>query len=1686
MDIEPFCANKLHDIHTERNATRTDLSKCKLTQLGTDYMGSITTTAGGIRCQMWDSEKPLHQVHSYYPVTMFSRLCLIHKFLRPTLIVSKSITDKDFPEGSLRLVRNYCRNPTKDPKGPWCYTMDPNLIDDECEVPLCNFGGENSGFYLILLYLSTIPKYRFQLGDSFQLMPYSFLLIIFIECRISGTGSEYGGTRETSSSGRKCNSWDKRLKLAVNKTEKFSSNHFSDLSRNKAKNFCRNPDSSAGGPWCYVDSESYDIVEKEYCSVPFCDDKDCLVYTKNASTYSILTSLNSAFGNITFLVKLWDPGDEQIGQARLLLTNLQVPSSAEMIAQKWGAGVEILISNSGSGQKYPRTDEEIDFEETPNILTGTKWTTLWVTWGGGFISVGRSGSSKPIFLDEFRQKNTISSMYPESFFQYGITGTGILWSMPFCEATCEVHTTFGLEFLRIWPLLQSNSSHDLQFQIRASHGAMIQLTQTPAVPFPRFLVVLGQSGSTLLLYQEKETSTKKILLDIETKQILNFWAWHEFTISIFGMAIQMFWHRDYGREKVFSIQDDAIQTVRWFSIGSENTIAYWTLFCTPTAENAVEAPWFPNCISNSADSRYEGSQWMAEGEVPCVPWIFDKVRFLLQFIPKEDREDDHFIDGSALKALNKCRNPTNDPEGPYCYTLQDLQSSVEKQYCSIRKCRSSECRMAGTANDYIGVMSVTRSGRKCARWWTGYNQTNVTTKKTPSFKSLMVKALTSLKFKRENALEYKLPDTINEPWDKIGLRSGLPKDFDFGHTPRRVARSYKQSEVDKLVTPHGLSINSDRHGTLKSVGDGDWLQSNSSTRQLLARYNLFNLNRRLLQEQETLKKVNLHPIFNPYQAIQEITTELNGKDEFFNMARETVPQENISRTTSESSNSISTNPPYGETSEDITIFTTSSPQSKTGSTEKPFRSRDHTKPIHPVDPLYLNDTLYPEQSVKSAINFCRNPSRNIAGAWCYTTDPEVPQDLCNVRDCEQPEECIFLVRGHGSGRRLYVLPDYRSEGLQFSLKEWEPDRPDSITFTILSEDDVKSRFILKVGAMKNEKVLLYYETEGKEMKLVKEKTLPHLLYLGKWTGFVIRMERGGVKLYYEGAPFPLFEWEDPEPAKAFLPVYYHYSSEKGNTIGVAFKCNTSITTMYIECHIEETTTDRFTRILPISIWETEETPSPHRLVLMVRGQGVILLPLLMLPTMPVYYALTIGEKGRWVFFMKNKLPVVHVLHKQNAKGPLFNSNTWTNLTVEWISYMGRKLYTNRHVHLSFYKHDCKNLPQKCSFYSTSKSSGYLILISAISDIDGSPVDGGWSEWGPWRCSVTCNGGIGVRKRICNDPEPNIRGQPCLGPSTSSGRCNMNKCDDVTDVTLELVKRKIRTQHTSLIVKEGDGVKLLADPDIVSALRNETPKSDINWSRNGIFLEEEEDRIKLEDTAVSISYTIVNDSGVYTQTLHRLDDSHLIFKIITLAVIPVVNEIVTRETLSFSMTCHCVVLGYVYSDLKISWKLNGQVFKDYGVSTPVAVNVDHVRKVNTSHRGEWRCEVEQKDLNFKWTTNVVKVRVLGPPNWRTHLMEDELTRPIFGWMPNESFVAFSAFLLTFLIIAAIIASTIWYLRYFNTFSGELNCIIIYNRSKFNRILTHRFRESLKYKEPQTEKLIGNEESESENLIDDKKR
>ncbi|XP_039305190.1 uncharacterized protein LOC105195293, partial [Solenopsis invicta] len=1458
-----------------RNTSIIDLSKCKVSQLGTEYRGFITTTVGGFRCQLWTVQQSLHK------------------------ITNKNISDIDFPERSMKLAKNYCRNPTRDPRGPWCYTLDPMVIDDECDVPLCNYK----------------------------------------DCIVTGLGVEYGGSRSVGASKRKCKSWNRKYKLDdTKKSVKFHDKNFPDGSRVKANNFCRNPNGDTGGPWCYVEEKNYELVKREYCDIPFCDAEDCLTYSQNSLIYTILSRLNTTYGNVSFWIKLWNPLNEQNAEAKILLSLLPIPSSAKKIAQDWKAGVELLISNNGSGQTYPITNTYI-FEDTPEILLSTEWTGLWIAWGGGFISLGIHGVSKPLIMDKYKMENSISSLYPDSFLHYGIMGTGILWRTEFCQKClftkfslflgyldCESHITFGNEFLRIWPMQKSNDTRDIHFYVRASRNIEIRLYQSPGALFPCFTVEIGHEDVTALLYQENEKSVKQYLKEITVKGLIDYWDWKEFTISIFGTHLRLFSQRTYGSEKIINVNHDLLITLRWFSVGSNRTIAHWTFFCPPDATDTIESPQPPNCIHNIADYQYRGAQWTSERELPCIPWIAEE-------IPYMEKIADNFVDRSIVKALNKCRNPTHDPNGPYCYTIStSYATDVTKQFCPVRICRSSECRMAGTANDYIGTLSTTRSGRTCAKW---------------------LKDDDSKQIQRLNATLKIKP---------------LPRSL-------RLIRA-KSRRKRHLITKRNM---------------------------------LSGLSQSL---------------------VKPLLSNLSSQSEFI-----------------------------------------------------------IAKSIHFVNRAYLNDSLYPERSVRDASNYCRDPSRNIAGTWCYTTDPLVPQDLCDVRDCDKPEECTFFVKGHGIGRRLYVLPEYRTEGLHFSLKAWEPDQPDSITFVFTADDGLKSRYILKIGALDNEKVLLYYQSEEQDIILVKKKTLPHLLYLGKWSSFVIRIPRGHVLLYYEGGLNPLFEWKHPEPAKAFLPIYYYYNSEKGHAIGVAFDCAS-------RCHIENTQTDRYTRILPLSTWSKEEVVRPNKLMLMIRAKGIVLIPLLLMPATPGFYALTLGERNQWIYFLKITYPRVRIYHKQKSLKPIFNTNFWTNVTIKisskrWSEYTIQVFCNETNVF-----HYVHRQPLIFYFFSlvVGPNGGWATWSANCipSDIDGPPLDGGWSEWGPWTCSASCNGGIGTRRRYCNSPAPNVRGEPCTGPSSMTGRCNTILCGDITEGyfsecsynnevyilfnflilidTITLVKRVIASNHTALTVKEHESISFPLNSDIVNSIKIESPDSEIHWSHNGIFIPNNRQRLQIKNYEVIINRAESNDSGVYTLTVHRIDGTYMIIQVITLAVFPIRESIIIRETLPMHVVCHCVILGYVYSDLKVYWMIENNVWKDYGVTLPIAVNVDYVPIVNKSHHGTWKCIVEQSDLNFKWTTNVIRVKVLEPPNWRTHLMEDKLTRPIFGWMPSEKFVAYSALAMILFLMCCIIIGLVFYFRFRKSLQMDITV----------KEKTHKRKSVIKKRNSVINDIL--KETENENMLD----
>ena len=102
MRLSNWRSSHYYDFSTESNMD------C-YTGLGREFMSSkYFQTESGITCQAWDSQTPHAHLYSY---------------------VSTS---------------NYCTNPDKGPK-PWCYTTDPDVRWEYCNIPYCPGRSHQSG-----------------------------------------------------------------------------------------------------------------------------------------------------------------------------------------------------------------------------------------------------------------------------------------------------------------------------------------------------------------------------------------------------------------------------------------------------------------------------------------------------------------------------------------------------------------------------------------------------------------------------------------------------------------------------------------------------------------------------------------------------------------------------------------------------------------------------------------------------------------------------------------------------------------------------------------------------------------------------------------------------------------------------------------------------------------------------------------------------------------------------------------------------------------------------------------------------------------------------------------------------------------------------------------------------------------------------------------------------------------------------------------------------------------------------------------------------------------------------------------------------------------------------------------------------------------------------------------------------
>jgi len=104
-----------------------------------------------------------------------------------------------------------------------------------------------------------------------------------VECKTTILGEEYMGTLSTAKNGLTCHPWASTSFVGTNQDNNLKDPQFLDASINAAMNYCRDPDDSSEGPWCYTSYFDY-----EYCDVPFCDTLQCS-YSPHEGKQAILS-----------------------------------------------------------------------------------------------------------------------------------------------------------------------------------------------------------------------------------------------------------------------------------------------------------------------------------------------------------------------------------------------------------------------------------------------------------------------------------------------------------------------------------------------------------------------------------------------------------------------------------------------------------------------------------------------------------------------------------------------------------------------------------------------------------------------------------------------------------------------------------------------------------------------------------------------------------------------------------------------------------------------------------------------------------------------------------------------------------------------------------------------------------------------------------------------------------------------------------------------------------------------------------------------------------------------------------------------------------------------------------------------------------------------------------------------------
>ncbi|XP_030914071.1 hepatocyte growth factor-like protein isoform X3 [Geospiza fortis] len=253
---------------------------------GSGYRGTRATTEKGLRCQHWQATTP----HD-------------HRFL---------------PSPRNGLEENYCRNPDRDKRGPWCYTVDPNVRHQSCGIKKCE---DVVGSCLHDLQWGGLPWHRgphrirdSQVPHKHHFVPEKYpckdlqenycrnpdgseapwcftsrstVRIAFCfhirrcpdeqdaqEC-YHGHGKHYYGHVSKTRKGITCQPW------AAQTPHVPQISPATHPEAHLEENYCRNPDDDSHGPWCYTMDPRTPF---DYCAIKPCSGSTVPSIMENTDT----------------------------------------------------------------------------------------------------------------------------------------------------------------------------------------------------------------------------------------------------------------------------------------------------------------------------------------------------------------------------------------------------------------------------------------------------------------------------------------------------------------------------------------------------------------------------------------------------------------------------------------------------------------------------------------------------------------------------------------------------------------------------------------------------------------------------------------------------------------------------------------------------------------------------------------------------------------------------------------------------------------------------------------------------------------------------------------------------------------------------------------------------------------------------------------------------------------------------------------------------------------------------------------------------------------------------------------------------------------------------------------------------------------------------------------------------------